>query len=107
MAARRRWIGLARKARGSVVVDAGAAKALAQRKSLLATGITGVVGPFEAGDVVAVVGPHGEEVAQGLANYASRDLEKIKGLKTDRFAQVLGEHPYDEVIHADNLVLTD
>ena len=106
MNARSRWIGLARRPRGSVSVDAGAARAVRDRKSLLAPGITGVDGDFARGDVVSVVGPDGEALAQGLTNYSADDIRKIKGLRTSEFAAVLGDHQYDEVIHADNLVLT-
>jgi len=107
MRAKQRWIGLARRARGKIVVDAGAAKAVRNRKSLLASGITAVEGTFEAGDVVAVVSTGGGEIAQGLSNYSSADLAKIKGLKSSQFAKALGDRPYDEVVHANNLVLTD
>ncbi|MBM4017889.1 MAG: glutamate 5-kinase [Planctomycetes bacterium] len=107
MSARRRWIGLARRPRGRIVVDAGAARALNARKSLLASGITAVEGAFEAGDVVAVVDAQGRAVAQGLTNYSSQDIDRIKGLRTTQFAAVLGEKTYDEVVHADNLVLAD
>jgi glutamate 5-kinase len=105
MGARRRWIGLTRRARGRIAVDAGAARAVAARKSLLASGITGVDGAFDAGDVVAIVDPAGRIIAQGLSNYAACDVDRIKGLRTSRFAEVLGEKTYDEVVHADNLVL--
>jgi len=106
MNARSRWIGLARRPRGKIRIDAGAAKAVRDRKSLLASGITGVDGAFARGDVVAIVGPDGEAIAQGLANYCAEDVEKIKGLRSTDFAAVLGDHQYDEVVHADNLVLT-
>jgi len=106
MTARRRWIGLTSRPRGRILVDAGAARAVRARKSLLASGITSVEGAFLAGDVIAIVDPEGRPVAQGLANYSSEDIDKIKGLRTSRFAAVLGERTYDEVVHADNLVLT-
>ena len=106
MNARSRWIGLTRRPRGKVRIDAGAADAVRSRKSLLASGITGVEGDFARGDVVAIVGPDGVTIAQGLANYGAEDVEKIKGLRTSRFAAVLGDYQYDEVVHADNLVLT-
>jgi glutamate 5-kinase len=105
MQARRRWIGLTSRPRGKIIIDAGAARAVRARKSLLASGITGVEGGFEAGDVVALVESGGAAVAQGLANYSAADIDKIKGLKTGQFAAVLGERTYDEVVHADNLVL--
>jgi len=107
MNAKKRWIGLSRRPRGTIRVDDGAAKAVRARKSLLASGITAVAGAFEAGDVVAIVSTAGDEIAQGLANYSSAEVAKIKGLKSSEFARVLGDRPYDEVVHADNLVLTD
>lgn len=106
MKARDRWIGLTRRPRGTIRIDAGAAKAVRARKSLLASGISAVEGDFVQGDVVAIVSPDGKTVAQGLVNYSAADLAKIKGLKSGRFAAVLGEKTYDEVVHADNLVLT-
>lgn len=106
VSARRRWIGLTRAPRGTLRVDAGAARAVTARKSLLAIGVTAVEGRFEAGDVVIVADPDGREIAQGMTNYPARDLARIKGLRTDQVAQVLGGCPYDEVIHADDLVLT-
>ena len=48
----------------------------------------------------------GIEFARGLTNYAIDDLLKIKGLKTEQIAVVLGRAPYDEVVHRDNLALT-
>jgi glutamate 5-kinase len=106
MKARSRWIGLTTRPRGKIVIDAGATRAVRARKSLLASGITAVEGKFEAGDVVAVVGPDGESVAQGLTNYSATDVSRIKGLRTNQFASILGEKTYDEVVHADNMVLT-
>ena len=106
MNARSRWIGLTRRPRGKVRIDAGAAGAVRARKSLLASGITGVEGDFARGDVVAIVDPDGKTVAQGLTNYGAEDVAKIKGLRSNQFAKVLGDYQYDEVVHADNLVLT-
>ena len=105
LSARERWIGLTRRPRGKILVDEGAAKAVLARKSLLASGITDVEGRFENGDAVLVVAPGSREIAQGLTNYSAADVRKIKGLKTGQFVKVLGERTYDEVIHANNLVI--
>ncbi len=103
---RKRWIGFSAPPMGHLTVDAGAARALHQDgRSLLAIGVTAVEGEFEKGDVVAVVGPSGEELARGLCNYSSFDLQRIRGLHSDRIAQVLGHCPYQEVIHRDNLTV--
>jgi glutamate 5-kinase len=44
-------------------------------------------------------------VARGLSNYSSAEVERIKGVKSDRIAQILGHRPYEEVIHRDNLAI--
>jgi glutamate 5-kinase len=102
---RSRWIGAARPA-GFIHVDDGAAKAVAQKnKSLLPAGIVKVVGHFARGDVVEVIGPDGSPIARGLSNYASADVERIRGKKTAEVRTLLGDAAYDEVVHRDNLVV--
>ncbi|MGA2616941.1 MAG: glutamate 5-kinase [Thermoguttaceae bacterium] len=107
VAARKRWIGFAVQPRGRLILDAGAREAIQRKgRSLLAIGVVGVEGRFAKGDVVALRGPDGSEFARGLTNYASDDLEKIKGLRTSRIAATLGDCPYEEVIHRDNMLIT-
>jgi len=104
MSSRRRWIGLAARAAGTVTIDAGAARALScQGKSLLPSGITAVSGEFPKGAMVAIVGPDEVEVARGLTNYSAEQIARIKGLKTNRIAAALGDKPYDEVVHRNNM----
>ena len=55
---------------------------------------------------MALRDPDGTEFARGLTNYNHEDLAKIKGLRTNQIAGVLGQCPYDEVIHRDNMVVT-
>ena len=106
MSSRTRWIASAPRARGKIVVDEGAARALVQRgTSLLPSGVIGVIGQFPKGAMVAVVDASGRQVARGLANYSSAGIDRIKGLKTSAIAKVLGDKPYDEVIHRNNLAL--
>ncbi|MBP88767.1 MAG: glutamate 5-kinase [Planctomycetaceae bacterium] len=101
----KRWIGFSAQPRGKIVLDEGACKAIAQNgSSLLAIGITATDGVFDKGDVVAICDLHGNELARGLTNYPTTEIERIKGLKSDRIAQVLGSCPYQEVVHRDNLV---
>ena len=91
---------------GTLVVDAGAAEALSHRgKSLLPSGIAAVDGKFAKGANVAVVDPRGGQIARGLSNYSSEQIEQIKGLKSSQIARVLGDKPYDEVIHRNNMTL--
>jgi len=106
MPAWKRWLGWSADARGRLQVDAGARTAVvAQGRSLLAAGITGLEGSFTAGDVVSLVAADGREFARGLANYPSDDLRRIAGLKTEQIIGVLGYAPYEEVIHRDNLAV--
>ena len=66
--------------------------------------------PFTVGeldyDVIILSDSSGTELARGLTNYSAADLDKIRGLKTDQIAEVLGHRPYDEVVHRDNLTVT-
>ncbi|MFW6060452.1 MAG: glutamate 5-kinase [Phycisphaeraceae bacterium] len=105
---RQRWIGLTKRPAGTLTVDDGAATALRSRgKSLLATGITDVTGRFERGDVLLVRDEAGHEIARGLSNYASDEIRRIQGKKSNQFEKILGRPAYAEVIHRDNLVLLD
>ncbi len=104
---RKRWIGLTAHPAGKVLLDAGAQNAVEkQGRSLLAVGVSSVVGEFHKGDVVAICRQNGVEIARGLTNYGSDDLRRIAGLPKDRILEILGQKPYDEVIHRDNLALT-
>lgn len=102
---RSRWIGSARPA-GTVTVDAGCVAALSNNKSLLAAGIVKVDGQFDPGDVVAIQSPDGKIIGRGLTNYASADVERIRGKKSAEVRAMLAESAYDEVIHRDNLVVS-
>jgi glutamate 5-kinase len=102
------WLLFAGRPRGELKIDPGAVRALVERnKSLLPSGLTEVSGKFLAGDLVAVTDEQGQEVAKGLCNFSSEDLKKIMGRHTDQIEKILGAKDYDEVIHRDNLVLSD
>jgi glutamate 5-kinase len=106
-AGRSRWIGSAR-GKGTIALDAGAAKAIATgTRSLLPAGISGVDGAFARGDIVNLTDAAGTLVARGLSNYSSEEVAQIKGLKTAEVRTRLGSNAYDEVIHRDNLVLVE
>jgi len=103
---RKRWIAFGHLGTGAVIVDDGARRALAERgKSLLASGVVAVSGAFDAGDGVTVRTASGDEVARGLSNYSSGELDRIKGHKTSEIESILGRKEFDEVIHRDNLVI--
>jgi glutamate 5-kinase len=103
----KRWIGFTAQPRGVLVLDAGAREAIERKgRSLLAIGIAAASGSFKKGDVVSLQDAAGHEFARGLSNYAIEDILKIKGLKTEQIATLLGRSPYQEVIHRDNMALT-
>ena len=107
LAPRQRWIVQAVRPAGTLTVDVGAARALISGgKSLLAIGITAVVGQFDRGDVILVRDAHGREVARGLINYNADETRAILGKKSSQIPSVLGRSGYDEVIHRDNMVVT-
>ena len=104
---RRRWIGTAARVAGSLLLDEGAAEAVCKKgSSLLAIGITKVNGSFQRGSVVTLHDPKGQEIARGLCNYPSSEVEKILGKPSDRISEILGHRPYESVVHRNNLVLT-
>ncbi len=106
MSSRRRWIGQASRPAGKIIIDPGAARALTRRgKSLLPSGITAVSGKFKKGSTVAIYDASGAQIARGLTNYSSDQIEKIRGLKSSRIASVLGDKPYDEIVHRNNMTL--
>lgn len=102
--ARRHWI-LTKLPKGQVVVDDGAAKALLERRSLLAVGIRNVRGDFERGDVVAVVNLAGEQIARGIVNFDSETVMAIRGKRGNELESIVGEVSYREVLHCDNMVI--
>jgi glutamate 5-kinase len=103
---RKQWIAFTSRAKGRLWLDPGAVEALVMKgKSLLPSGIAKVEGRFNAGDAVTCVDPKAHEVAKGLVNYSSAEVEKIKGAKTAELIKILGRKDYDEVIHRDNLVI--
>lgn len=107
LASRKSWIAYTLKPKGAIQIDAGAADAImGNGKSLLPSGIVAVEGDFRKGAPVTLKIPAGVDIGTGLVNYSAADIQKIKGLKTDAVEQCLGEKPYDEVIHRDNLALT-
>ena len=104
--AKKRWIAYSSKIKGKIIVDDGAKKALvANYKSLLATGVTGKEGSFKAGDVVGIADSKKKEFARGLTSYSSKEVDRIKGLKTSEIKSVLGYKDHDEIVHRDNLVV--
>jgi glutamate 5-kinase len=105
--ARKRWIAHGLVPVGKLYLDAGAVKAVQQAgKSLLAAGITGVIGEFHGHDAVQLCDPAGLEIARGIVNYSSTELQKICGAQSEQIAKILGYAGEETIVHRDNLVLS-
>ena len=102
---RKYWLAYSAADNGSVAIDAGAAKALKEGKSLLAVGIREVVGEFERGETLAIKDASGRALARGITNYSSAELALIKGRKSEEIEAVLGYKYEDEALHIDNIAL--
>ncbi len=108
MHAQERWLAWGAQPKGSVTVDEGAQRALSQRKtSLLPSGVKGLKGHWEAGDVIRILGPSGEEVARGVCAFSSQETERIKGLRSSQLAATLGRTVAQELVHRDHLVIME
>jgi glutamate 5-kinase len=105
--ARKQWMADHLQLRGSVTIDAGAVQKLkADGSSLLPIGMTGVVGDFSRGEVIAIVDGQGLEVARGLANYAAAEARLLCRKPSGDMLQLLGFAAEPEMVHRDNMVLT-
>ena len=94
--ARRHWISFGAKAKGKVIIDAGAKEALLKGgKSLLLPGVVDWEGHFKKEDVVIVCDQSGKEIARGISNYSVTDLHKTQDKKQKT-----------EVIHCSSMVLS-
>jgi len=105
--ARKQWMADHLQLRGAVTVDAGAvAKLRDEGKSLLPIGMTAVEGEFSRGDVIAVRDTQGQEIARGLANYASAEARLLCRRPSGEIEALLGYLAEPEMVHRDNLVLS-
>jgi glutamate 5-kinase len=104
---RSRWIGMTVRPAGALTVDDGAAEALTQKnRSLLASGISEIIGRFEKGDIVVIRDQRGRELGRGLINYDAAECRRIMGRRSEEFEALLGRRAYEEVIHRDNMVIS-
>ncbi|WP_435769822.1 glutamate 5-kinase [Nocardioides sp. SYSU DS0651] len=100
------WLRHATEAKGAVVLDAGAVRAVVERRaSLLAAGVTGVRGDFGAGDPVDLVDPGGRVVARGLVNFDATEIPSLMGRSSRDLQRELGAGYEREVVHRDDLVV--
>ncbi len=106
LAARKRWIAGALAPAGSVVVDAGAVRALRQNRSLLPVGVIRAQGDFYRGDAVRVLDEQGRELGRGIVLYDRADVDRIRRRRSEEIESILGYPPRAALIHKDDLVLT-
>ncbi len=107
MPAVKRWIAYGAAAKGIICVNAGAKKAILEGSSLLAVGVTKVVGIFDVGDVVSLEDENNIEFARGNPNYNSSQLNLIKGLQVTEVHKKLGADKPKEVIIRRNIHLNE
>jgi glutamate 5-kinase len=101
------WLKYAKSARGTVLVDPGAERALREQgTSLLPVGVVDVDGDFEAGDAVevAATGDGQRPIGKGISNYSAAELRRVKGLKSAAVREVL-PRASEEAVHRDYFVL--
>ncbi|MHA3915756.1 glutamate 5-kinase [Halovulum sp. GXIMD14793] len=103
-AARKQWIS-AMKPRGTVTIDAGAARALSSGKSLLPAGVSAISGTFERGDPVDILGPDGGVLARALAGYDAAEARLIMGCQSSAIAERLGHPGRAALIHRDDMAM--
>ena len=104
--ARKLWLGTATASQGELVVDDGAREALQNRgSSLLPSGICQVRGSFDRGSIVAIVALNRKVLGRGISRYSSGEIDRIKGLQSDRIEETLGFSHGSVVVHRDDLSL--
>lgn len=108
LTSRQHWIMYRSMPKGNIVVDNGAKLALIKNHtSLLPKGIVDIQGNFLISQIVDVNDLEGNLLARGMVNYSSDEIKLIKGLNTSEIENVLHYKDYDEIIHANNLVLVE
>ena len=89
----KRWIAFFHHPRGTIFVDKGAKKALAENgKSLLLPGIVRMEGEFCVRDIVSICDLDGNEFARGIVEFSAKEIQSR-------------QLPRIEVIHRDDLVV--
>ncbi len=106
--ARKQWIAYGLVPEGSLILDEGAVHAIAQKgRSLLPAGILQVVGVFGAGAAVSLCDPEEQEIARGIVNYDSTEVDLIRGKQSDEIEMIVGYQGASTVVHRDDLALLE
>ncbi len=100
--ARKLWIAFARASAGTLVVDDGARRAIAEHgRSLLPAGVVEARGAFEPDDAVEIVGVDGAVVAKGLVRYRAARAGEWLGRRSEELPDDLST----VAVHRDDLVV--
>jgi glutamate 5-kinase len=102
---RKQWIAGSLQPRGEIIVDDGAAAALADGKSLLPAGVLRIEGEFERGDAVLIRDLRGLTLARGLSAYSSADATRIMGMRSGAIEALLGYRGREELVHRNDLAM--
>ncbi len=106
LSSKQHWIMYRSNPRGTIIVDDGAYHAIQKRHtSLLPKGILDVKGDFMMSSVVDIADVNGNLCGRGISYYSSDEIKLIKGLNTSEIENVLHYKDYDEIVHANNLVV--
>ena len=108
LASRKHWIAYSANPKGTLVIDDGAVKALTRKKkSLLPAGVLEIKGRFDSGALVRCVDRNGKEIARGVTCFSSGQIRMVRGRHSQDIELILGTCPGEEIIHRDDLVLTE
>ncbi len=105
------WLKYAKPSRGTLLIDAGAVRAVREGSaSLLPVGVVEVLGDFDAGDAVEIAeapggdGQPGRTLAKGICNYSAGELRQVLGMKSSAVRELL-PRATEEAVHRDYLVI--
>ena len=109
LAARKYWLRNVPLEAGRIVVDAGAAAALAEKgASLLPGGVVAAEGDFRRGDMIELAVRQDDgttrAIARGITQYSAVDVRQIAGRHSRDIETILGYNYGGNVIHRDDLV---
>jgi glutamate 5-kinase len=93
-----RWI-LNATPKGTLIIDEGAERAIAQKKSLLPMGLVSVEGEFVKGDVIMINGRF-----KAIAGSDSSSMRKIIGVHSKDIKKILGDTKRDVICRSQEIV---
>ena len=105
MKAWKHWITHGTTKKGKIILDQGALMAIKKHSSLLPIGVIKCVGDFHRGEVISICDVKENEIAVGISNYSSIEIDLIKGENSSNIENILGHKDFDEVIHIDNMFI--